>query len=67
MNPEQAVALLDKMVSAMQLNRQDHVNAQAAVIVLREFIKKNVVEVPALQTGPPVGAQDSVPKKEKQA
>ena len=58
MNPEQALEILDKAGSQLNLSRQDHIAIVTAVSVLKEFIKKNSPTQPAK---PVVQLEDSCP------
>ena len=40
MKPEEAINLLDSLISQMSLNRDMHVKAQGAVVLLRDIIAK---------------------------
>ncbi len=41
MNPRQALQVLDNVGANYQRNRQDHVNIQQAVMMLRAFIEQH--------------------------
>lgn len=41
MTPEQALQILDRAVSLLQLGREDHARLQQAVIVLEKEIDEN--------------------------